>query len=191
MYVLGSKRTSLTITVYNNNKCSVPTHLFKMLCQLKTYLQKQILVYTDIIVKICSGSTKGQGLSFITIRLKFLRLWKIKLCCYTSKYRDHNCIHELSGLIPRLNHTDLVLRMDKYFSKQDQVPQVYRNISSVPGPVEFSIDWNKGVVATSTSTTYIQVHRHVGPPLLEQKRTHARTRGMQCSVQLVALKPRR
>lgn len=62
--------------------------------------------------------------------------------------------------------------MDKYFSKQDQVPKVYRNISSVPGPIEFSIDWNKGVVATSTSTTYIQVNRHVGPPLLEQKRTH-------------------
>lgn len=67
--------------------------------------------------------------------------------------------------------------MDKYFTRQDQV---YRNISSVPGPIEFSIDWIKGVVATSTSTTYIQVHRHVGPPLLEQKRTHG---SAACSLQ--------
>lgn len=59
MYVLGSKRTSLTITVYKYNKCSVPTHLFKKnksLCQLKTYLQKQIVFYTDIIIKIGTGS---------------------------------------------------------------------------------------------------------------------------------------
>lgn len=55
MYVLGSKRTSLTITVYKYNKCSVPTHMSKMLCQLKTNSQKQIVVYTDIINKIGTG----------------------------------------------------------------------------------------------------------------------------------------